>query len=75
MSHKITIEIESEKEWAAVCALSSLLKTPLSDLAKKDLMSCTESLAKRLDIDEALKSDLGTGENSQNVKRLLAILD
>lgn len=75
MLHKIEIEIKSEKEWAAVCALSSLLKTPLSELAKKDLISSTESLAKRLDIDEALKSDLGKGINSQNVKRLLSILE
>lgn len=74
MIHKITIEIESEKEWSAVCALSSLLKTPLSELAKKDLISCTESIAKRLNDDKLLVNELGGGKNSENVKRLLAIL-
>ena len=74
MIHKITIEIESEKEWVAVCALSSLLKTPLSELAKKDLINCTESIAKRLNDDKLLVNELDGGKNSENVKRLLAIL-
>ena len=74
MTHKITIEIESEKEWQAVCALSSLLGMTLSKLAKKDLIENTKSLSERLKKDDSLISELSGGLQSQNVKRLLSIL-
>ena len=49
MIHKITIDIESEKEWAAIiCALSSLLEKPISEIAKSDIIAMTKLTASRI---------------------------
>lgn len=74
MNHKITIVIESEKEWDAICALSSLLKIPLSKIAKDDLLHNTKLGAEAVKEDQALIAELSDGKHSQNVKKLLAIL-
>lgn len=58
MIHKITIEIESEKEWSAVCALSSLIEKPLSEIVKDDLISMTKQTADNIKRDSILFEDI-----------------
>lgn len=74
MIHKIIIEIDSEKEWAAVCALSSLIEKPLSEIAKEDLLSTTRSTALRVKEDPRLY-EATKERNPPLLKRLIAIAD
>ena len=73
MSHKITIEIESEKEWAAVCSLSSLIEKPLSDMAKNDLIIMTKSTAMRIEENPDLY-ELTKERNPSQFKMLMDII-
>ena len=74
MKHEIMVVIESEKEWKAVCALSSLVEKPLSELAKSDLVTMTRYTAEKIKNDKDLHERMESRNHSQ-FKMLIDILD
>lgn len=74
MIHKITIEIDNDLEWDALCALSSLLSKPLSELAKEDVIYMTKYTAEQVKNDSELMVVMDDMQ-PENKKRLLKILN
>lgn len=75
MVHKITFEIESEKEWAAICSLSALIGKPVSEIAKNDLIEMTKYTAERIKEDTVTKKMINGSKYEKNTITLLSILE